>query len=213
MTVKFKDKPSARIFIQARMSSSRLPGKMLAPFRGRPMIDHVMAAARASVADSSNVILLTSTAETDDPLVAYAESRRWLYFRGELNNVLKRYLDAAQVFPSYWIVRICGDSPLIESRYIQECLAIAQKGLYDVVTNVRPRTFPKGHSVEIVRADLFRTIDMEETTREQREHVLPWFYENVREEKIYNFKCPADFPYDSNCAIDVLDDLKRLERL
>lgn len=213
LTDKFVDKPSVRIFVQARMNSVRLPGKMLAPFRGRPMVDHVMAAGRAALPDPRNVILLTSTAATDDPLAAYADVRRWSCFRGDLENVLKRYVDAAKEFPSTWIIRICGDSPLIMSRYIQECLAVAEAGHYDVVTNVRPRTFPKGHSVEIVKADIFKTIEMEKTTGEQREHVLPWFYKNVREEKIYNVKCPADFPFDHSCAIDVLDDLKRLESL
>lgn len=193
------------------MNSARLPGKMLAPFRGRPMVDGVMEAAATAVEGEGSVVLLTSTAVTDDPLVAHAQNRGWVLFRGELDNVLLRYIAALEVYPCDWVVRVCGDSPTILPAVIKKCVDIALSEKYDIVTNVRPRTFPKGQSVEIIRSTLLSGIDLQRTAAEQREHVFPWFYQNIDSARIFNVACPDDFPITEDGVVDTLEDLRRLD--
>lgn len=193
------------------MSSNRLPGKMLAPFRGRPLVDHVMDAAFRAVGRAASV-LLTSTHATDDPLAAYAEHRKWSVFRGDLDNVFKRFRDALSAHPADWVVRICGDSPLISSELINEAIAMAHLDAPDLVSNVFPRTYPKGQSVEVIRATLLESLDPDTLSANEREHVTPYFYANAEKFRIVNMACPADFPVSIDCVVDALDDLKRLEQ-
>ena len=198
-----------RIFVQARMSSDRLPGKVLAPFRGKPLIDHVMSVAM-KVGDT---VLVTSDTVSDDPLATHGTARGWKVFRGDLNNVFKRFRDAARAYPSQWIVRISGDSPLILSDVIYNCINAALDSTNDVVTNVRPRSFPKGQSVEVVRASLFEGVPIDKMQEEEREHVTPYFYSRPELYKIHNIARPDDFPVSMDCVVDTLEDLKRLEAL
>ncbi len=193
------------------MSSARLPGKMLAPFRGRPMVDHVMAAAANAIKGDASAVLLTSTSATDDPLAAHAQARGWACFRGDLDNVLLRFAEALGPYPCDWVVRVCGDSPTILPSLIEQCVDIALEDNFDIVTNVRPRTFPKGQSIEIIRSSLLAAVDMKHTSAEQREHVFPWFYENIGPERIHNVPCLGDFPIKDDCVVDTLEDLRRLD--
>lgn len=198
---------TARIFVQARMSSDRFPGKVLAPFRGKPLIDHVMSAGM----EVDDTVLVTSDQVSDDPLAMHGAARGWEVFRGDLDNVFKRFRDAGRAYPSQWIVRISGDSPLILADVVRTCLGAAHDSEHDVVTNVRPRCFPKGQSVEVIRASLFEAVPLDGMGDEEREHVTPYFYGRPERYKIQNVTRPDDFPIDMDCAVDTLEDLKRLE--
>lgn len=103
--------------IQARMSSTRLPGKVLADVGGRPMIEHVYERTRmAALVDAAFV--LTSTDASDDPLVACLEARGIPYRRGSLTDVRSRYVDLAREFDARYVVRVTGDVPLVEPDFV-----------------------------------------------------------------------------------------------
>ncbi|MBM09252.1 MAG: hypothetical protein CMF69_06710 [Magnetovibrio sp.] len=194
------------------MSSRRFPGKMLAPFHGKPLIDHVMAAA-IKASGQRETILLTSDHPTDDPLAAYATTCGWQLFRGNLKNVHKRFCDALTTFPAKFIGRICGDSPLISVDLLLDVQKAALTGRFDLVTNVYPRTFPKGQSIEVIKSQALFNVNTTVLNAEEQEHVTPYFYNRNNNYKIYNFVKPNEFPIKFDCVVDTLEDLRRLESL
>ena len=199
------------VFVQARMSSSRFPGKVLAPFKGRPIIDHVLdAAATALGADAT--ILVTSTETSDDPLAVYAASTGRNVFRGPLDDVFGRFLACLEQNPCDWIMRLCADSPLLDPGLLRQAAKTALENPdADLVTNTFPRSFPHGQSVEVLRADTFRGLDPAALNDNDREHVTPFFYRNPERFRIVNIECPERFAgLDTVFTVDTLDDLIRL---
>lgn len=195
---------SVHIFIQARMSSARFPGKMLAPVNGKPLIRHMIDRA-GQVRGVDKVIVLTSMEQSDDPLAAYVGD---MAFRGNLNNVFLRFQQALQEHPCDYFVRLCGDSPLISSDLIGDMIERAQG--VDFLSNVHTKTFPKGQSVEIIRSDVFMSVDSETLTPDQQEHVMPYFYENADQ---YNTVFPSNSENlrHINTCVDTIEDLQNIE--
>jgi spore coat polysaccharide biosynthesis protein SpsF len=103
--------------IQARMSSARLPGKVLMPLAGKPIIWHIWNRAKRCTS-VQNVIVATSTDKTDDQLVSFCQSEGIDYVRGSLNNVLARFFAVLEEYPADYVVRITGDCPLIHPPFI-----------------------------------------------------------------------------------------------
>lgn len=200
-----------RAFIQARMSSSRFPGKVLAPFLGRPMIDHVVASVSAAISPDA-IVVLTSTDKTDDPLAAYGERQGWNVFRGPLDNVFERFRLCAERLPCDWILRVCADSPLLDPELARSAIGTAVGGPWDVVTNVFPPTFPIGQSVEVVRWKPMQAVDADRLSPEDLEHVTRFFYSHPEEFRILNLQAGEHHTLEPGCAVDTIEDLRRLER-
>jgi spore coat polysaccharide biosynthesis protein SpsF len=199
-----------RIFIQARMSSARFPGKMLAPFLGRPLIAQVLERFREFDLHS-RVVVLTSTDSTDDPLADFATNRCGVpVFRGDLDNVVARFQSALGEYPCEWFVRISGDSPLIDASLVQVMIRLSDSG-HDVVSNVVRRTFPLGQSVECVRSDVFSALNSNDLTAGQREHVTKVFYDRPRDWRLRSVICQDPAWAGVRMVVDHLDDLRALE--
>ncbi|MGH2933091.1 MAG: cytidylyltransferase domain-containing protein [Gaiellaceae bacterium] len=190
--------------VQARMGSSRFPGKVLAPFRGEPIILHVVRAASDAVG-RENVVVATSEEASDDPLAAYLGAIDVPCFRGPSDDVLKRFRMCARAYPSTWVLRLCADSPLLDPAVIRAVIAEAADGV-DVVTT----TFAGGHgtNAELVLSAALLGIDPAEATDEEREHVMPFFYRRSDRYRII----PVDVPVaGEGLAVDTVEDLARLE--
>jgi len=196
--------------IQARMSSVRLPGKMLAPLKDLPVIDRVIAIA-AGVVGISNTIVVTSTDPSDDPLEAYLSSSGVRVFRGDLENVFRRFVDCLTQYPCCNFFRICGDSPFLDGNLLREALRRMEQHPQDIITNVFPRTFPKGQSVELIDAECFLSIDQDALDDEQREHVTKVFYRQPGAYRIGVIRALNDMSDHPGWCVDTADDLKRLE--
>ena len=110
--------PDLAVFVQARMSSRRFPGKVLAPFRGKPILDHVVDAARRGVPDVP-VVVATSRETSDDPVAHHMAARGVACFRGELDDVVRRFTACLAEHPCAFVVRICADSPLVDERVVR----------------------------------------------------------------------------------------------
>ncbi len=199
-----------RVFIQARMSSARLPGKVLAPFHGQPLIRQVIDRVAEAV-PRSQIVLVTSADPTDDPLACYVESLGVAVFRGPLANVLERFQRCAAAYPADWVIRISGDSPLMSSAVIRRVIAAAQTAEADVVTNVFPRTFPRGCSVEAINARSLAALDSTALTAEEQEHVTGVFYNHPDRYRIINVDSGRPELAAVDLTVDTLDDLRRLE--
>ena len=192
------------------MSSARFPGKMLAPFRGRPLIAQVLERFREAGLHS-RVIVLTSVDPTDEPLADFVANRCGVsVFRGELDNVIARFQAALAEYPCEWFVRISGDSPLMDVSLVQAMIGLCDRH-HDLVSNVVRRTFPPGQSVECVRSDVFCDLHSNELTPDQREHVTKVFYDQPHDWRMRSVICSDPKWAGVRMVVDHLDDLRALE--
>ncbi|WP_459899344.1 cytidylyltransferase domain-containing protein [Desulfobaculum senezii] len=200
-----------RAFIQARMSSSRFPGKVLAPFCGVPLLAHVVERV-ARVVPRTRITVATSTEGSDDPLAEYARLLGVQVYRGVLDDVFRRFRGCLRESPCDWFYRVCADSPLLLPGLLTELARHADPATADIVTNVFPRTFPQGQSAELIRAEAFLSVDPASLSNEEREHVTLHFYNRPRMYRIVNIVNPHDVSTPQSLAVDTLSDMRRLER-
>lgn len=200
------------VFIQARTSSERYPGKVLAPFRGLPLIDHVIAAVRRGL-PGYRIVLLTSNHPTDTPLAMYVASQGIAVFRGSLSNVFQRFRDALDQFPCDAFFRVCADSPLIDPAVFERVLATFTNEDWDLVTTTYPRSYPKGYNTELVRTQRFLGIALTTLTDEEQEHLTTYYYNHPHQFRIKNVESGNPKLAKISLTVDTLADLKRLEKL
>ena len=159
--------------IQARMGSTRLPGKVLMDVNGVPAIQHVLTrTARAKHVDE--VWLACSNLDGDDPLAEFAEKIGFPVFRGDEKDVLSRYVAAAAESNADTIVRITGDCPMIDPGVIDLVLDRFAAGDVDYVSNIVERSYPDGLDVEAFSRDALDTAGREAQDDILREHVTPY---------------------------------------
>ena len=164
--------------IQARMGSTRLPGKVLCDLCGEPMLARVVGRVRRAKL-VNEVIVATSTLATDDPIAALCTARGWRCFRGSESDVLDRYLGAAREAGADAIVRITADCPLLDPGVIDDVITAFRVGQpsLDYACNFHPRrTYPRGLDCEILRQDVLERCQREATDALSREHVTAFIY-------------------------------------
>lgn len=162
--------------IQARMSSSRFPGKMLAPLGGLPLIVAVCTRAKAC-AELDDLVVATSDQPDDLPLAAAVEGAGFAIWRGSVDDVLTRVVDAARSRQADAVVRITGDCPLVDPDLLAEMIRRFRTDDLAYLSNVSPPTFPDGLDLEIVRLDALLAAQAEATEAHEREHVTPFIRE------------------------------------
>jgi spore coat polysaccharide biosynthesis protein SpsF len=196
--------------VQARMSSRRLPGKVLMKLAGRPALDWVLDSVdRANRVD--RVVLATSVEASDDPLESYARARGVELHRGPLEDVAGRFLEIVDRLAPRAFVRITGDSPLLDHRVVDEVVTAYEDDPADVVTTAFPRTVPSGQSVELVASEAFRRA-YPDMGPEEREHVTLRFYRHPEDWRIVGIE-PRTAVRESPVALDTAEDAERLEAL
>lgn len=196
-------------FVQARMSSRRFPGKVLAPFRGEPIVLHVVRAARAAVGDA-NVVVATSRDASDDPLAAYLDSIGVPCFRGPLDDVVERFRLCARAYPCDWLLRLSADSPLLDPDELAAVVRAAGDGV-DVASTAISQGDTHGRNAELVRTEALLGLDPAELSEHDREHVTPFFYAHPERFRLLPVELP---PRDGGpLTVDTLEDLVRLEAL
>lgn len=199
-----------KTIIQCRMTSHRFPGKILAPFLGKPVLAHVVERIKRTQFGSS-IILATSDDKADDPLAAYAKYLGLEVVRGSCDDVVGRFALTLNQHRCDAFFRVCGDSPLLLPFLFDKAASIYMKSSYDIVTNVFPRTFPVGMSIELIRTKTFLEIEKKVFEKEEKEHLTKYFYHHPEDFKIYNIECANLIDSDLKLAVDELKDLKRLE--
>ncbi len=197
--------------IQARVSSSRFPGKVLEMLDGVPMIVYmVRRAARAATLD--RVIVATSTDPSDDPLAETLSQYSLEFVRGDLNDVLARYHTGAAHTNASVVVRLTGDCPLVDPAVVDEVVRALKSTNADYASNIDPPTFPDGFDVEcFTRAALERAVREARTTAE-REHVTLWMRSEAAGLKRTNVTAVADFS-SLRLTVDYADDLEAVRRV
>ena len=165
------------------MSSSRLPGKILADIAGQPMLQRVFI--RTSRAASvTETIFATTTDPSDDPVAGYCDFSGIPFTRGSLYDVLDRYYQTAKQANANVVVRITADCPVIDPALIDDVVQTLLEGEYDFVGNRLPppwhRTYPIGLDVEACRFKNLAQAWKDAKEPQHREHVMPYFYEGVQ---------------------------------
>ncbi|MFY0642740.1 MAG: glycosyltransferase family protein [Bermanella sp.] len=175
------------VFLQARMSSTRLPGKVLMPLIGKPMIYRQIERIRLSKL-INEIIILTSTDSSDNEIVEYCELIGCKVFRGDLNNVLSRYIDALKIYSCDHVVRLTGDCPLIDWEVIDATINKHLNTNADYTSNVLPPTFPDGLDVEVIAKKCLQDIGLRAKKEYEKEHVTYFCYQNPDRYHIENYK-------------------------
>ncbi len=198
--------------IQARMGSTRLPGKVLRDIGGRTMLARVVRrAARATRLDG--LVVATTTESRDDVIVEECKCLEVPWFRGSANDVLNRYHQIAQARDIPAVVRITSDCPLIDPEVIDEIVHVFLGGGWDYVSNtLEPRSFPLGLDVEVFTFAALRRAWEEDDNRAWREHVTPYLYRHPDLFRLKGVRPDEDFS-DMRWTVDTAQDLELVRRI
>jgi spore coat polysaccharide biosynthesis protein SpsF len=172
------------------MNSRRLPGKPLRDIAGKPLLQWVIESLE-HVEGGAGVVVATSTDSRDDALADWCAARGCACYRGSLDDVAGRVLEAARARGAEAFVRVSGDSPLIDPVLVTQAIGMFRRGDVDLVTNVQQRTFPKGNSVEVVRISALESQLTRFGTQDDREHVTSVLYRHPEQVRIVNFASDA----------------------
>ena len=165
------------IIVQARMSSRRLPGKVLRKIEDKSVLGHIITRLKQSKA-VKEIIVATSLQPEDLPVVKEAERYGARAFIGDLNDVLKRFYDAASFYNVEHVMRICADSPFIAADILDFGVRVYQEGDYDYLS---PKGLPLGMGFEIFPFEALAGACKNAKELYQREHVTPYIIENAKQ--------------------------------
>lgn len=198
---------STGIIIQARMGSTRLPGKVLLPLGKKTILEHVVERMK-TVSNADKVVVATTTSPLDDEIVQLCQKKKYLVSRGSENDVLGRYLSAAEEHGIDVIVRITSDCPLIDPGIVSLLIQLYSCGNYDVAANILERAYPRGLDAELFTKEAGKRVhEIEGIDSFYLEHVTPYFYENPDIFKLVSLKASGMFARpDIRICIDTPDD-------
>ncbi|MEM7300506.1 MAG: glycosyltransferase family protein [Pseudomonadota bacterium] len=192
-------------FVQARMSSTRLPGKIAKSIIGKPMLHlQIERMRRSRLVDE--LVVLTSKEASDDATAELAEAAGVPCFRGALTDVLDRFYQAALMRGADTIVRLTGDCPLIDWTAIDGSIELYVEGRYDYVQVSEDCGWPKGLDVEVMSFGALERAHYEATTEYQREHVTPFIYQHPQQFKLGEYSCINDLS-THRWTVDTAEDL------
>lgn len=156
--------------IEARMTSSRLPGKVLLPANGRPMLEHLVNRLKM-VSLIDEIVLATTINSTDDLLVEFATAQQIRVFRGSEEDVMARVIGAAKAAKADVIIEITGDCPIIDPDVIMQTIQLFKYNTCDYASNVQIRSFPIGMDTQVYKLATLQRSSAMTTHPLDREHV------------------------------------------
>ncbi len=180
--------------LQARMTSSRLPGKVLRQIVGKPMLWHQINRVKRA-REYDRLIIATSSDPSDDPIAELCRELKTECFRGNLDNVLDRYYRAAQNYEPDFVVRLTGDCPLADPEVIDAAVRFTVENGFDYASNSLEPTFPNGLDVEVFTFAALEKAWKEAELPSQKEHVTPYINRQPDKFKIGHFKQRNDLSY------------------
>jgi len=155
-----------------------------------------------------SIVIATSIDQSDDLVERFCHERGADCCRGSLLNVASRFTDALNVYQFDAFVRVSGDSPLLDPRLVDRGVELFRRGEFDLVTNVFPRTYPRGQSVEVIRTETFRRTAETMEGVDEAEHVTLFFYRHPEMFRILNFGADADYS-GVHLGVDSIADIER----
>ncbi len=207
--------PRVVAIIQARMRSTRLPGKVLADIAGRPMLAWIVErTCRARRVDT--VVVATTTDSSDDAVAEFCAAHSYEYVRGHPTDVLDRYIQAAREFEADVIVRLTGDCPLSDPGLIDQAVEafLTADPPADLIANRLPdgRTFPIGLDIEVCSRAALERAWREAQEPHQREHVMPYLYDVPGRFRVVRLNHDPDYG-SLRWTVDTAEDLEAVRRI
>lgn len=198
--------------IQARMSSTRLPKKVLKKINGKPMLRYLLDRLLKSKY-INKIIVATSTDKSDDILYKFCNTYHIEVFRGSLNNVLDRFYQTAIIYKADIVIRITADCPFIDPKLLDKGIASFLKKKPDYLSNIIKRTYPRGFDFEIMSFKTLKNAFLNAKNEFEREHVTPYIYKtNPEKFKLYNIRQKSDYS-KYQLTVDTIEDFDLIEIL
>lgn len=211
-----KENENILIVIQARTGSSRLPGKILLPLAGKPLLVRMyerVAAAKMS----KEIIIATTTEKDDDKVVELCNEYGIKYFRGHQTDLIDRHYKAGLEYDADAVVKIPSDCPLICPDVIDRVLKYysENRNEFDFVSNLHPATYPDGQDVEVMPMKILETAWKEATKDFEREHTTPFIWERPERFRIGNveWETGLDFSKSHRFTIDYKEDYELINKI
>jgi len=177
--------------LQARFSSSRLPGKVLKPILGKPMLAlQIERIQRSQCID--HLIVATSDRGQDEPIATLCDQLGVECFRGSLEDVLSRFYQATQAISAQQVVRLTGDCPLCDPALIDRLIEFHLDGSYDYSSNTIVPTYPDGLDVEVIRFCCLKQAHQEAVLPSHREHVTQFIHQQPQRFKLGDYRDLVD---------------------
>jgi spore coat polysaccharide biosynthesis protein SpsF len=201
------------IVTQARMTSTRLPGKVLKPVLDKPLLQyHLEQLQRVQLAD--RIIVATTINATDNPIIEWCDRLAIAYYRGSENDVLSRYYHAAKTYQIDPIIRVTSDCPLIDPEIV-DCLIqnyLDRQPPVDYLSNCLERTYPRGMDAEIFSFKSLKEAFQEATAQPDREHVTPFIYRQPQRYRIAHLKDKEDNSHH-RWTVDTPEDFQLIKKI
>jgi spore coat polysaccharide biosynthesis protein SpsF len=198
--------------VQARMGSTRLPGKVMLPLDEEHTLLFYVLKQLQSCKYIDKIIVATTDKKDDDVIVDFVTNMGIACFRGSDEDVLDRYYQCAKHYSFSTIVRITSDCPLIDPVVVDMLVEKFNSGSYDYVTNSRPLTFPYGIAADILSFQAIETAWKNAKLPSEREHVTPYIVNNKQNFKIFNVTNSQNFSH-IRITVDRINDLKLVQTI
>ena len=198
--------------IQARMGSTRLPGKVLMDVtKEKPVLYYVINQLK-HCKSIEKIIVATTTLQEDDKIVQFCMDNKVSCFRGDSKNVLERHYRCAEKFSLSKIIRMPSDKPLLDPEVVDQIVEVFNSNSYDYVTNFLPSTFPGGTEVEVLSFDSLKKSWGNAALPSEKEHVTNYIYNNRNDFRIFNVVNSEDLS-NFRWAVDRIEDLRLVREI
>ncbi|PIS09200.1 hypothetical protein COT75_02985 [Candidatus Beckwithbacteria bacterium CG10_big_fil_rev_8_21_14_0_10_34_10] len=199
--------------IEARMGSSRLPGKVLMSLAGEPALKRMIDRIKKSKY-INEIIVATTINKKDNKIVDFCKSYKIKFYRGSENDVLRRILEAAKASRAKIVVVLTGDCPLIDFRHIDEAIEVFLEGKYNYISNALERSYPDGFDVQVLSLEVLEKIDKLANDPIERVHSTYYIYRHPEEFKIKNIKAKGKMYWPNlRVTLDEINDYKLINIL
>ena len=197
--------------IQARMGSTRFPGKSIRLLNGLPILEHIIIRLK-QVPEIDQIQLATTNAKTEAPLIEIAKKHKVAVFQGSEEDVLKRFIQAGKAIEAQHIVRICGDNPLTDIPLLRSLITAHLESHADYTISADP--IPLGTGCEVVYLETLKKIEDKAREIKYREHVTTWFHDHNDKFTITRIKAPSYLRNRNfRLTVDTLQDFALMEAI
>ena len=198
--------------IQARMGSTRLPGKVLMEvIEGKPVLYYVINQLKYCKS-FEKLIIATTTLPEDDKIVQFCMDNDVNYFRGDSKNVLERHYRCAEKFSLSTVIRMPADKPLLDPEVVDKVVEAFNSNSYDYVTNFLPSTYPSGTEVEVLSFNALKIAYEKAILPSEKEHVTNYIYDHKDDFRIFNVVNSENLS-NFRWAVDRIEDLRLVREI
>jgi len=197
--------------IEARMGSTRLPGKTMMPIAGKPAIELLIE--RLHIAETiDSIVLATTTNPEDDVIEQFCRDRKVNCFRGSSDDVLNRVYNAAKSYKTDVVIEVTGDCPLLDPWLIDDCVRIFIESQYDYLSNFIEQSYPPGIDVQIFTFEVLEEMERLAKDPEYREHVTLYILKHPQQYRMHNIVAPPELTYpDWHLELDEFKDYELIK--